>query len=164
MNRNSIIIFLNGPINAGKSTVAKLLAKELPEAALLEIDRLREMIDWVPIDRAVPINLENAISVIRNFSKHGLNVIVPYPLSEKNYDYMTDRLKDLKVKIHVFTLAPSLQKALSDRGARTLDDEEKSRIRYHYDIGIHNPSFGEIIDNSKQTPKETRDYILGKIK
>ena len=159
-----MIIFLNGPINAGKSTIAKLLAKELPEAALLEIDRLREMIDWMPLDQTIPINLENAVSLIRNFSNRGLNVIVPYPLSEKNYDYMADRLKDLKVKMHVFTLAPRLEKALTDRGARKLDDAEQSRIQYHYDIGIHNPSFGETIDNSNQTPEETRDYILGKIK
>lgn len=159
-----MIIFLNGPINAGKSTVAKLLVKELPNTALLEIDTLREIIDWMPIDQAVPINLENAASVIRNFSNRNLNVIVPYPLSEKNYGYMLGQLKDLKVKIHIFTLAPRLEKALINRGARMLDDAEQSRIRHHYDIGIHNPTFGETIDNSEQTPEETRDYILSKIK
>lgn len=85
-------IFLNGSINAGKSTVAKLLAKELPNVALVEIDSLREMIAWMPIDEAVPINLENAVSVIRNFAKRDLNVIVPYPLSEKNYQYIMNGL------------------------------------------------------------------------
>lgn len=71
------------------------------------------MIAWMPIDEAVPINLENAVSVIRNFAKRDLNVIVPYPLSEKNYDYMMDGLKDLDAKIHAFTLAPSLDVAQS---------------------------------------------------
>ena len=158
-----MIIFLNGSINAGKSTVAKILAKKLSDVALLEIDALREMIEWMPIDQAVPINLENAISVIKNFSKRNLNVIVPYPLSQKNYDYMTENLKDLETKIYFFTLAPKIETALTNRGTRELDDWERERIQHHYDIGIASPTFGEIIDNSEQTPEETADYILTKI-
>jgi hypothetical protein len=158
-----MIIFLNGSINAGKSTVAKILVKELSNTALLEIDSLREMVAWMPIDQAVPINLENAVSVIRNFSKRGLSVIVPYPLSQKNLDYITNDLKDLNEKVFVFTLAPRLDKALTNRGTRELDEWERERIKHHYDIGIATPSFGEIIDNSEQTPEETMRYILTKI-
>lgn len=159
-----MIIFLNGSINAWKSTVAKLLAKELSNTALMEIDALREMIDWMPIDKAVPINLENAVSVIRNFAARNLNVIVPYPLSQKNHEYVMGKLKDLDTEIHVFTLAPKLEKALTNRGARELDEWELERIKHHYDIGIHSPGFGEVIDNSEQTPEETAKIILGKIK
>lgn len=158
-----MIIFLNGSINAGKSTVAKLLVKKLPNTALIEIDALREMINWMPIDKAVPLNLENAVSVIKNFVKEGLDVIVPYPLSEKNYDYMTANLRDLATNIHVFTLDPKLEKAVTNRGTRELNDWERERIRHHYDIGIHNPSFGEIIDTSGQTPEETAEYILSRL-
>lgn len=64
-----MIIFINGLINAGKSVVSKLLAQKMQKAALIEIDRLRDFIDWMPIDLAVPINLENGLSVIRNFAK-----------------------------------------------------------------------------------------------
>ena len=159
-----MIIFINGSINSGKSTIAKLLIKDLPNTALLEIDSLREMIDWMPIDQAVPINLENAVSVIKNFVSRNLNVIVPYPLSQKNYDYMISNLNDLNTKIFVFTLSPKLEKVLTNRGTRELDDWEISRIKHHYDIGINNPSFGEIIDNSDQDPQETVEYILSKIK
>jgi adenylate kinase family enzyme len=158
-----MIIFLNGSINAGKSTVAKILAKEMINTALLEIDAFHEMIEWMPIDKAVPINLENALSVIRNFVKRELNVIVPYPLSQKNYDFITSGLKDLDTEIHVFTLAPKLEKVLENRGTRELTEQEKERIKHHYDIGIPNPKFGEIINNSDQTPQETADYILSKI-
>ncbi len=159
-----MIIFINGSINAGKSTVAKLLAKEMSNVALLEIDLLRETIDWMPIEQAVPINLENAASIIRNFANRSMNVVVPYPLSQKNYDYMLSQLKDINTEVFTFTLAPKLEKALTNRGTRELDDWERSRIKHHYEIGIHNPSFGEIIDNSVQSPEETRDYILSKIK
>ena len=64
-----MIIFLNGSINSGKTTVAKILTRELPDSALVEIDAFHEMIEWMPIDQAVPINLENAVSVIKNFTK-----------------------------------------------------------------------------------------------
>ena len=158
-----MIIFLNGSINAGKSTVAKLLAKELPSSALVEIDAFHEMIEWMPIDQAVPLNLENAVSVIRNFSKRGISVIVPYPLSQKNYDYIMSGLKDLGEIIFVFTLAPKLDKVLTNRGTRVLDDAERERINHHYKIGIANPSFGIIIDNSEQSPAETTSLILDKI-
>lgn len=158
-----MIIFLNGSINAGKSTVAKILAKEIENTALLEIDAFHEMIEWMPIDEAVPINLENALSVIGNFVKREISVIVPYPLSQKNYDFMMAGLKDPKTNIHIFTLAPKLEKVLENRGSRELTEQEKERIKHHYDIGIPNPAFGEIIDNSEQNPQETANYILSKI-
>lgn len=158
-----MIIFLNGSVNAGKTTVAKILAEELSNVALVEVDALREMIEWLPIDQAVPINLENAVSVVRNFSKRGLDVIVPYPLSQENYDYVMNGLKDLDAKIYVFTLAPKLEKSLINRGTRELNDWERERIKHHYNVGIANPQFGEIIDNSDQSAKETADYILSKL-
>lgn len=158
-----MIILLNGSINSGKSTVAKLLATNLTNSALLEIDSLRQIIEWMPIDQAVPLNLENALSIIRNFSKHKIHVIVPYPLSQKNYEYLKNGLNDLSTPIVVFTLAPTLEKALTNRGGRELDGWERERIKYHYKIGIHTPSFGEIIDNSEQSPEQTAEYILKKI-
>lgn len=159
----NMIVFINGPINSGKTTVAKILAKRLSDVALVEVDTLRDMIGWMPIDRAVPINLENAVSVIKNFLKRGLNVIVPYPLSQKNYEYIMAELKDVNDEIHIFTLAPKLERALINRGSRELNDWERERIRHHYDIGIHSPSFGDVIDNSDQKPEETADYIFKKL-
>jgi len=158
-----MIIFLNGSINAGKSTVAKLIAKELPNTALIEIDALREMISWMPLDQSISLNLENVVSVITNFAKRNLNVVIPYPLSEKNYDFLMENLKDLNTDIRVFTLAPQLEKALANRGTRELDDWERERIKHHYASGIPNPSFGEIIDNSNQTPEETAKYIVSRL-
>lgn len=159
-----MILFLNGSINSGKSTIAKLLAAKISNSAVIEIDALHEMIDWMPIDQAVPINLENAVSVIKNFTHHGISCIVPYPLSQKNYEYMTANLSKLGADIRFITLAPPLAEALKNRsGKRELTDRERERIKHHYDIGIHAPSFGEIIDNSEQTPKETAEMILKNI-
>ncbi|MEI7477769.1 MAG: hypothetical protein WCJ81_04610 [bacterium] len=87
-----MIIFISGSINAGKSTIAKLLAEKIPQTANIEIDALRDFIPWLELEKAVPINLENAILLIQNFTKHGYNVVVPYPISQKNYEYVTREL------------------------------------------------------------------------
>jgi len=155
-----MIIFINGSINSGKSTVAKILAEKLGQVALVEIDQLRDFIAWMPISEAVPINLENAAAVIKNFIGRKINVIATYPLSEKNYNYLMENLKDFQDEIKIFTLSPRLEAALKNRGTRELTDQEVERIKYHYKIGIPNPSFGEIIDNSNEMPEETADKIL----
>ena len=159
-----MLIFLNGSINSGKSTVAKILVEKIPKTALLEIDSLRAMINWMPLSESIPLNLENAVSLIKNFTKQGLNVVIPYPLSQKNYDYFVSNLSDLNTKIFVFTLAPKLEIALTNRGTRALSEAEKDRIKYHYEIGIPNPSFGQIIDNSALTPDEVVSLILNAVR
>ena len=160
-----MIIFINGSCNSGKSTITKLLSEKLGNTAKLEIDDVRAMIDWMPLEQSIPINLQNAISLIKNFSSNSLNVVIPYPLSQKNYEHIMNQLKDVNTKIHHFTLAPRLEKILTNRtGQRELDDWERNRIKYHYEIGLHKPSFGEIIDNSDLTPEETTNYIISKIK
>ena len=42
-----MILFINCSINSGKSTIAKLLAKKIKNSAILEIDFLRAMINWM---------------------------------------------------------------------------------------------------------------------
>lgn len=157
-----MIIFINGSINSGKSTVSKILADKLGNTAVLEIDDLRNFIEWMPLEMAIPINLENALALIRVFVNKGLNIIIPYPLSKNNYDYFLKNLNDIN-EIKVFTLSPKLEIALTNRGSRELDDWEINRIKYHYEIGIHQPDFGVIIDNSNDTPEQTVDQILKKL-
>lgn len=157
-----MIIILNGSINSGKSTVAKILWKKIPNTAHIEVDKLRKFIDWMPLKDSIPINLENTISLIKNFSKKDLNVVVTYPLSQKNYEYLIENLKDMK-NIYTFTLNPELEKIITNRGARELDEWEKERIKHHYNIGINNPSFGITIDNTDQSPERTVEIILNYI-
>jgi len=159
-----MIVFINGSINSGKSTLAKLLADRIGDCAIVEIDNLREFIDWMPIEKAILLNLKNTVSVIKNFANENLNVIIPYPLSEKNYDFLKTNLSKLKTKIYCFTLAPKLEEVLKDRRNRKLDDWERERIKYHYEIGINKPSFGEIIDTTNQTPEETLELIVSWLK
>jgi len=158
-----MIILINGSINSGKSTIARKLKDKIANSTVLEIDTLRDFIKDIPLKEAIPINLENAISLTKNFVKHSLNVIIPYPLSQKNYDFLVKGLKDTKQKIYAFTLNPKIKIALSNRG-RKLNEWEMERVKYHYKIKINNPDFGTIINNSDQFPEETATQILGLIK
>ena len=159
-----MVIFINGSINAGKSTVARLVAQKLGETVVLEVDALRDMIPWVPLEKSIPINLENVVSLIKNFRRAGFNVVVPYPLSRGNFEFLKEKLGPDIADCQFFTLSPQLDIAANDRGDRKLNDWEKERVKYHYSVGIHKPDFGEIIDNTSQTPEETADLVVKKIK
>lgn len=156
-----MIIFINGSINSGKSTIAKILADKLPKTAHIEVDDLRNFIRWMPLEESIPINLENTVSIIKNFVKRRINVIITYPLSEPNFDYLQDELKNLGEKIYIFTLNPELDTILN-RGKK-LTKWEKERIKYHYQIGINNPGFGIVIDTTHQTPEQTANFILSQL-
>lgn len=158
-----MIIFINGSLNAGKSTIAELLKNKITNTAIVEVDKLRNFVDWLPLEESIPLNLKNTSDIIKNFAKAGINAVIPYPLSQRNYDFLMGELKDFKDKIYVFTLSPDLETALSDRGERKLDEQEKERIKYHYKIRLHQPIFGKIINNTNQTPEQTADKILSNI-
>ncbi len=155
-----MIIFINGSINSGKTTISKMLAEKIGKIARIEVDDIRNFISWMPIMEAIPINLENTVLLIKNFLKNNIDVIVPYPLSRKNYDKIMEELKEYKDSIYVFTLSPKLDVVLKNRGSRELSDFDRDRIKYHYSIGIPSPDFGYIIDNSEDVPEETVGKIL----
>ena len=90
-------------------------------------------------------------------------MVIPYPLSEKNYEYIKNNLK-VKSNIYFFTFNLDLVEVLKDRGSRKLDDWERKRIKHHYEIGINKPSFGKIIDTTNKTPEETLELIVNWLK
>jgi hypothetical protein len=154
-----MILFINGSLNSGKSTIAKLLSERLEQTAVIEVDLLRSFIQWMPLVPSIPINLEGACLLAENFVSHGLHVIIPYPLSEENYTYMQKKLSSLPTKLYVCTLNPALDVITKNRGDRELSTWELQRIYYHYEHGLNSPSFGFIIDNTFQTPQETTEAV-----
>jgi len=155
-----MIIFVNGTLNAGKSTVSRLLAQRIPRPAVVEVDSLHAFIEWVDIDEAVPLNLKNAAAIIRNFATEGFNVIVPCPLSAADHAFLLAQLEGLGLKIYVFTLRPTLEKTQTSTAQRLLSDWKKRRMEHHHAIGLTDPAFGVVIDNTNQTPDQTAAAIL----
>jgi len=158
-----MIIIFNGPQNSGKSTVAKLLQKHIPQLAHVEVDGLRRFIYWMDGNDAFPMSIENALLVAKNFAKKGLVVVITYIFSDEELKSAETSLKETGEPVYVFTFSPTLENALTNRGTRELSEYEKNRIKYHYQTGIHKPSIGTIIDNTNQTPEETVKIILSYI-
>jgi hypothetical protein len=61
--------------------------------------------------------------------------------------------------VRFFTLKPSLEICLQDRGQRPLSNWERQRISYHYAGGI-NLEIGVVIDNSCMTIADCAAEIL----
>lgn len=158
-----MIILINGSMNAGKSTVAKLLVSKIPRTA--HIEKLRQFIEWMSIDESIPYNMQNIISLTRNFITMGnLNVVISYPVSGENFKIISKGLEDLNVPVFAFTLAPDLSVVTTDRGTRELKEWEVEQIKKTYAENFHKPDYGVSIDNSHQTPEETAQFILDQIK
>ena len=152
-----MLIVLNGSINAGKTTTSRMICQLLPRTAHVEVDFLRDFIAWMPLEESIPLNLENAVAVTRVFLRHGLNVVLSYPLRADDYAWLRAQFTE---PIHFFTLRPPLVVSQSQRGARHLSDWEVARIEYHYQTVGANPDLGIVIDNSQMTPEETARTIL----
>lgn len=152
-----MLIFISGSINAGKTTVSKLLAANLG-AAVVNVDDLNDTIPNFNLATDLDKSMDVAIATINRYLSEGRDVVANYVLRTKDYER-------LKREVHtdsiiVVTLAPRLDVAQSQRGSRRLSEWEVSRVKHHYDSGIANPSFGLIVDNSDLTPAQTADKIL----
>ena len=154
-----MIIFLSGSINSGKTTIAQLLKKEFPASAHIEVDVLHDMVEWMPLDDAIPLNLKNALALTNNFIEEDLDVIISYPLSKAEYEYFNQSLP-LDIQRFFFTLNPRLDHALTNRGSRELTGWEIERIKYHYETGINDPGFGIVLDTTMHSPEDTVNEIL----
>ena len=160
------IININGPINSGKSTISKLLEKELPNALFIEVDDLLSDEEQEKLGLKMEQGWQertNRLAKIVNAEKQNKaydNIVFAYPISENLYNEWK-LWQDENTKFINITLAPKLEVCLTNRGTRELEEAEKHRIVQMYAEGYHNRAYSDlIIDNSVQTPSETLDTIL----
>lgn len=154
-----MLIVLNGVPNSGKTSVAKVLQSKIPNTVHLQVDLLRNMYAWMPIEDAVPVALENTRSLLPSFFKRKMNVILDYPLDPYWHSYITNEIpKD--IPIYTFTLKPKLEKVITNRGSREIDSFLVDRIKYLYETDMNSQSMGTFIDNSNLTAEETAKIVL----
>ena len=150
-----MLIYINGSINSGKSTVGSLLAKNLPATVHIEVDELRHFADCLSLAEACPYCLEDAATLAGAWLSRGFNVVVTWPISHRDYAVFEREAAVAGVSIYAFTLRPALEVATSDRGGRRLSERERTRVREQYRMPHVEPGIGTVIDNSNQTPDET---------
>ena len=151
-----MVIFISGSVNAGKSTSSKLLAERL-DAEWLDVDELADTIPNFNLSKDIPKAIELTIRQINQLTSKGRNVVGNYVLGQNDYEMLHKGLNDKSQ--YFFTLAPRLEVVRKDRG-RGLNNWEHKRIKYHYDIGIANPKFGEVLDTSDLNIKEVVELII----
>lgn len=152
-------IWISGSINSGKTTVSKILGKEL-KMAVIELDSFSEFVlNFMDFEDYVKLNYEIFPEVLEMYNKRKIGVIIVYPLGEEKYLEIKEKLTSFQI----FTLDPTIEVVLQDRGQRKLTDWERERVKYHYDKNIHNTSFAVRIDTRNKTPEETTKEIINKI-
>lgn len=161
-----LIININGAINAGKSTVGRLLARKQPQTLFVEVDDLLsdEEQDALKLDFMGGIKerlrrLDQLIETEKKRQRYQ-EIIFAYPMEENNYRRWK-KFEDERTRFINITLSPSLQACLSNRGNRELTAWEQGRIQQMYQENYHCPQGSDfIVDNTNQTPDQTVEEII----
>ncbi|MDO8591974.1 MAG: shikimate kinase [bacterium] len=154
-----MVIFINGSMNSGKTTVGKLLAKRIGYE-FLDFDDISEAMADFDLGKDLPKVIKTGIKQINDLVDDGKNVVAVFVVRRKDYEKLIAEVND---EIRFVTLAPRLEVAITNRGNRDLSNWHKERVKYHYKTGIANPDFGIIIDNSSTTPARTAEIICKKL-
>lgn len=164
------IININGPINAGKSTISKLLAENLVNSKFIEVDDLLsdQEQEYLGLTREQGwAERTNRLDKIVRKSKQIKQfdyIIFAYPITQNLYNQYK-LWEDENTSFLNITLSPRLEVCQQNRGTRELENHEIERIEQMYQENYHKPLCSDfIIDNSDQTPQQTLDIILSFLK
>ncbi len=153
------LIFLNGAINCGKTTVGRMLSELCRNVAFIEIDDLHGFVPWMPIERAVPLNIKNGLSVAKNFIEEGIDVVFAYPLSDEDFAFVRG-LIDFPCRIECVALYCELGRNVENRGARRLSEYEVERIEWMHANGVAKPRFSSILDTTDLSATQVVDRLI----
>jgi chloramphenicol 3-O-phosphotransferase len=140
------VVHLNGPINSGKTTIGRALARVLPDARFIDGDD-HGAPDDAPFDVQWAIALERLVAQIAQARERHL--VIAYPIGEAEFDRLRAACDARDARLFVVTLAPPEAIAASNRGARALTDWERQRIAEMYREGYASRAFSDcVIDTS----------------
>jgi chloramphenicol 3-O-phosphotransferase len=155
-----IVVVLNGPINAGKTTVGKALAAAIDDAAFIDGDD-NGLPDGAPLDVIIEASLRRLSSEIAA-NPAGV-LVLAYPLREADHARLEAAAEAAGRRLWTVTLAPPIEVVLGDRGDRRLDDWERGRIREMYAEGYHDRAFSDLTIAGTPGVEAAVDIILGSL-
>ena len=153
-----MIVIISGPINAGKSAVARRLSQLVAGSLYVDGDDLAPS-DLPPAERwSAAIDLISLATL--SIAPANLHLLVAFPVDDAGWQRIEQPLLAAGYAVTCVALAPALDAALSERDGRALSDRERARIQSMYDQGFHKPSFASLtIDNSGESVEETAQRI-----
>lgn len=155
-----VVICLNGPINAGKSTIGRVLADRLPDAEFIEGDD-HGIPEGVPFEEMIAQATAWLAGLIG--AKQRAFLVIAYPLRPEDFVLLQEASARRGARLFVVTLAPPMELVLNDRGARKLDDEERARIRAMYAEGYASRDFSDMIVTDVEAPDIMASHIVESI-
>lgn len=156
---NCRILFVNGPINSGKTTIAKLLMQQNANRVYLEGDELLSKTE-LTIQQWTTATVMTGTLKGCELAHEGKMAVIAFPLRDHDWTIIQGLCIYAGVKPLCITLDPGLETALSVRRERQLATEELNRIKEMYQEGYHQRSFSSlIINNGSETPEQTLQKI-----
>ena len=103
------LMIIDGPMGSGKTTIGKLLAKELPRTAMLSTDAIKFFIsDFERGERDNAISAAVLREMCKEYIKQGLNVLLPQGFWKKEYlEPYINLAKENNLKLFVYQLEGS---------------------------------------------------------
>jgi len=172
---NPRILVITGIQAAGKSTVARLLARRFERGVHIEADVLYQMIVSGRVlpegpgvmppeaERQLRLRLRNTCLLARSFHDAGFSVVVDEIIIGERYDHLKEDLAGLSFDLVVLAPRPDVVAKQRDagRGKRVLG--EKWAAYLDRELRTTMAETGIWIDNSDQTPEETVEEIVRRL-
>lgn len=154
------ILFINGSINSGKSTIAQMLAVKLQNGVYIEGDQVVSR-DYLTIQSWLVSTIMNATLLACEFVKDGKIPIVAFPLRDIDWQLIQRLCGYREITPYCFTLDPGYEKAISKREDRELTESEAMRVHQMYTEGYNRRLFSSLIlQNEFETPEQTCERII----
>lgn len=158
------VVILTGPPGAGKDTVAKALARSLERCAVVETDKLREMVispyrkPWEGEEGKQQHRLgsQNASLIAKSFLEQGFAVVITDTISDNIAELYQRSLSSFQPLI--IQLLPTFEEIKRrNKQKRTGLDEKEIAMAYEFQRGL--TKYGVRIDNTSLSPNSTLEKI-----
>ncbi len=149
--KKQFVIILEGPMGAGKTTIASILHPKLPRTALLSMDKIKWFLsDFERNNEDNGLISKVMLSMAKTFLEQGCNVLIEQGFWKKEYvEPYINLANEFRTDLHFYQLEAPIE-VLRERAHVRPDTPGKI------------PLTKERIENNLKTWKENR-YDLGKV-
>lgn len=155
-----LVVVLNGPINAGKTTTGQAMAAMLPDALFIDGDD-HDAPDGAPLAVRIAAAFDRLDHLIA--AAQTAVLIIAVPLRNADFERVQNACRARAANLLVVTLAPPLEIALSNRGTRQLTTGEVTRSRQMYAEGYASRAFSNLVISDMSTAQATAEQICRRL-